>query len=402
MKIFWFFPTSGDGHYLASAVGARAVDLAYLRQVAQAVDSLGFYGALLPTGRPYEDTWLVASSLVTSTQRMRFIVAVRPGLMSPTLSARMAATLDRLSSGRVILNIVTSGDPVENAGDGIYLSHDERYELTGEFLEIWRGVASGKELTFNGKHLSVRDAKLLLPFVQKPHPQLYLGGSSPIAMQITAKHIDAYLTWGETVDQVAEKIKTVRALAEAQGRSVRFGIRLHVIVRETEEEAWAAADNLIRYIDDDTIAAAQKIKERTESVGQRRMTQLHGGRRDSLVVAPNLWAGVGLVRGGCGTALVGAPENVAARIREYESVGIEEFIFSGYPHLEESYRVAELLFPLLKPQAPELPATAGEIRASGEVIAHNLYGQGHPQRAQRDPSFARPVRADIFVVPGAE
>ncbi len=375
MKIFWFLPTSGDGRHLASTVGARKVDFGYLKQLAQATEEQGFYGVLIPTGRPYEDTWVVASSLIAATNRLRFIVAVRPGLASPTLAARMGSSFDRLSNGRLIINIVTSGDPVENAGDGIYLSHDDRYELADEFLQIWRGLATGEELTFEGKHLSVRGAKLLLPFVQKPYPPLYLGGSSPAGLRLGAKHIDTYLTWGEPVELVAEKVEAVRALAAAEGRTVRFGIRLHVIVRETEAEAWAAADDLIRYVDEKTIAAAQKIKERTESVGQKRMTQLHGGNRQSLVVGPNLWAGIGLTRGGCGTALVGSPENVAARIREYQSVGIGEFIFSGYPHLEESYRVAELLFPLLPLEKPPVPQLNGNIRASGEVIAHNLYAQ---------------------------
>jgi alkanesulfonate monooxygenase len=372
MKVFWFFPTAGDGRYLASSVGGRAIDLHYLKQIAQAVDELGYYGALLPTGRPYEDTWVVASAMVTATRRMKFIVAVRPGLMSPTLSARMTATLDRLSEGRVIINIVTAGDPVENAGDGLHLSHDDRYALTDEFLHVWRGILSGQDVTFKGKHIDIRGGKALLETVQKPYPPLYLGGSSEAALDVTARHIDTYLTWGEPVDAVAEKVEAVRRRAADHGRTVKFGIRLHTIVRETEKEAWAEADSLIKYVDDATIAAAQKVKERTESVGQKRMTQLHNGRKDSLVVGPNLWAGVGLVRGGCGTALVGDPENVASRIREYQQVGIEEFIFSGYPHLEESYRVAELLFPLIKPERPGTADAPIVRRHRGEAIAHTI------------------------------
>lgn len=355
------------------------MDLAYLQQIASAVDRLGYYGALVPTGRPYEDTWLVASALLAATQRMRFIVAVRPGLMSPTLSARMAATFDRLSRGRLILNVVMSGDPIENAGDGIFLSHDQRYELADEFLTVWRALSLGKEVSFEGKYVQVREAKLLLPFVQQPSPELYLGGSSPVALQLTAKHIDVYLSWGEPVELVAEKIQAVRALAAEAGRTVRFGIRFHVIVRETEREAWDAAEQLIRYVDQNTISAAQAIKERTESVGQRRMTALHNGNRDSLRLGANLWAGVGLVRGGNGTALVGDPYQLAARLREYQEIGIEEFILSGYPHLEEAYRVAELLFPLLTPEPPLAPAPVAPLVAAGEVIAHNLYADAPPR-----------------------
>lgn len=378
MKVFWFLPTAGDGRHLASSHGARAVDFDYLRQIAQAADQLGYYGVLLPTGRAYEDTWLVGSSLIAATRRLRFIVAIRPGLMSPTLSARMAATFDRLSGGRLLINIVTAGDPVENAGDGLHLSHEDRYALTNEFLHVWRALGRGETVNFLGKHLDVRDGKLLLPPVQAPYPALYLGGSSRPAMEVAAKHVDYYLTWGEPVAAVAEKIAAVRELAAAAGRTVRFGIRLHVIVRETEAEAWAAADDLIKYVTDDAIAAAQAVKSRTESEGQRRMNALHDGRRDKLVVAPNLWAGVGLIRGGAGTALVGNPENVAARIREYAALGIDSFIFSGYPHLEEAYRAAELLFPLLNPEPPAVPGVGedghpGAVRATGEAIAQTIF-----------------------------
>jgi alkanesulfonate monooxygenase len=372
VEVHWFFPTAGDGRYLASAKGGRAVDLGYLTQIAQAIDQLGYAGALLPTGRAYEDTWLVASAMLPVTKRMKFIVALRPGIMSPTLSARMAATFDRLSEGRLCVNIVSAGDPIENGGDGLHLDHDARYRLTNEFVEVWRRLVRGEEVDHKGEYLDIRKGKLLLLPLQQPNPTLYLGGSSPIAMEIAAKHIDVYLTWGEPVAQVAEKIAMVRKLAAAEGRTVRFGIRLHVIVRETEEEAWAAADDLIKYVDDAAIAQAQKIKERTESHGQKRITALHNGRRDALVVAPNLWAGIGLVRGGCGTALVGNPENVAQRVKEYADLGIDTFIFSGYPHLEESFRVAELLFPLIKPTMPSTAGAPKVQRHRGEAVAHNF------------------------------
>jgi len=156
-----------------------------------------------------------------------------------------------------------------------------------------------------------------------------------------------YLTWGEPLAAVAEKIQRVREAAAKRGRVVRFGLRLHVIVRETSAEAWQVAESLISHLTDDTIAAAQAAMAHFDSVGQQKMSALHGGRRDRLLVAPNLWAGVGLVRGGAGTALVGDAQEVADRIKEYATLGIDHFIFSGYPHLEEAYHVAELLFPLL-------------------------------------------------------
>ncbi|MBT0719704.1 FMNH2-dependent alkanesulfonate monooxygenase [Rosenbergiella collisarenosi] len=347
LNLFWFLPTHGDGRYLGTTQGGRPVDLAYLQQVAIAADNLGFYGVLIPTGKSCEDAWLVASALAPVTKKLRYLVAVRPGLQPPTLAARMAATLDRLSEGRLLINVVTGGDPVENKGDGIFLSHAERYRVTDEFLDIYSRLLQGDKVDYQGEHLHVEGAEILFPPVQPGGPPLFFGGSSEPAIDVAAKHIDTYLTWGEPPAAVAEKLAVVRERAQQTGRTINYGIRLHVIVRETEEEAWAAAEKLIAHVDDDTIAAAQKIFARMDSTGQSRMSALHSGSRDNLEISPNLWAGVGLVRGGAGTALVGNPEQVAARIREYQALGIDNFIFSGYPHLEEAHRFAELVMPLL-------------------------------------------------------
>jgi len=370
MKVFWFLPTHGDGRYLGTAEQARSVNYGYLKQVAQAADELGFEGVLLPTGRSCEDAWVVASTLVPATTKLKFLVAIRPGITSPTAAARMAATFDRLSGGRLLINVVTGGDPDEAVGDGVFLTHDERYEVTEEFLTIWREAVAGRAISLSGKHLRVENAKVLYPAVQKPHPPLYFGGSSKVAYGLAARQVDVYLTWGEPPRQVEEKISAIRRLAEEQGRTVKFGIRLHVIVRETEQEAWAAANDLIRYVDDETVAKAQKAFARFDSEGQRRMAQLHSGSREELEVSPNLWAGVGLVRGGAGTALVGDPATVAKRMQEYTDIGIETFILSGYPHLEEAYRMADLLFPHL-PVPSRSTAPFGNITGPfGELVAN--------------------------------
>lgn len=347
INVFWFLPTHGDGRYLGTTQGGRPVDLAYLQQVALAADNLGFYGVLIPTGKSCEDAWLVASALAPLTRRLRYLVAVRPGLQPPTLAARMATTLDRLSQGRLLINVVTGGDPVENKGDGIFLNHSERYAVTREFLEIYSRLMRGEKVDYQGEHLQVEGAEVLFPTAQAGGPPLYFGGSSEAATDVAAQQVDTYLTWGEPPEQVAEKIAAVRKKADAAGRKLEYGIRLHVIVRETEAEAWAAADRLIAHLDDETIASAQKIFARMDSAGQARMQALHQGSRDNLRIGPNLWAGVGLVRGGAGTALVGDPQQVAERIKEYQALGITNFIFSGYPHLEEAHRFAELVMPLL-------------------------------------------------------
>jgi len=294
---------------------------------------------------------VVASSLIGATRRLRFLVAIRPGISSPGLAARMAATFDRLSNGRLLINVVTGGDQAELEGDGLFASHGERYQITDEFLQIWRSTLERSHesgsIDFDGTHLRSRNGRVLFPPVQKPYPPLYFGGSSPAAHDLAARQVDVYLSWGEPPAAVAEKIADIRRRAAEHGRTLRFGIRLHVIVRETNEAAWRAADELISKLDDATIARAQAAFSKMDSEGQRRMAALHGGRRDKLEVSPNLWAGVGLVRGGAGTALVGDAATVAARMQEYADLGIETFILSGYPHLEEAYRFAELTFPLL-------------------------------------------------------
>jgi alkanesulfonate monooxygenase len=347
-NILWFLPTHGDGRYLGTSIGGREVDFNYLRQIAQAADQLGYYGVLLPTGRSCEDSWVVASAVAPFTERLRYLVAVRPGLQSPTVAARMTATLDRLTNGRLLINVVTGGDPVENKGDRILLDHDARYEVTREFLGVYNDLLAGKTVNLEGKHIHIEDGRLLFKPIQSPRPPLYFGGSSDAGIDVAVDSVDKYLTWGEPPAQVADKVNRVKAAASQRGRNLSFGIRLHVIVRETTEEAWRAADDLIKHVTDETVASAQKIFSRMDSIGQRRMMQLHGGRRDQLEISPNLWAGVGLVRGGAGTALVGDPETVAARIKEYQDIGIDTFILSGYPHLEEAYRFAELVFPRLE------------------------------------------------------
>ena len=372
LNLFWFIPTHGDSRYLGTSQGARTVDAAYLQQVAVAADTLGYDGVLLPTGRSCEDAWVVASSLINATKNLKFLVAIRPGLSTPGLAVRMAATFDRLSGGRLLINVVTGGDQGELEADGLYADHASRYEISDEFIRIWRATLSGEGgaagFDFHGKHLTVKGAKNLYPAVQKPYPPLYFGGSSAPAHELAAEQMDVYLTWGEPPAAVAEKIADIRARAAKHGRTVRFGIRLHVIVRETNEQAWAAAEELIKHLDDDVIAKAQASLGKMDSEGQRRMAALHGGSRDKLEVSPNLWAGVGLVRGGAGTALVGDPETVVARIQEYAALGIDTFIFSGYPHLEESYRFAELVFPLLgkgkDAGAQSITGPFGEMMAS--------------------------------------
>ncbi|WP_285680235.1 LLM class flavin-dependent oxidoreductase [Actinoplanes sp. NBRC 103695] len=351
MDFHWFLPTNGDsrdivggghGTPVGSAGGVRPLTVGYLGQIARSAEQLGFTGALTPTGAWCEDAWLTTAMLTEVTERLKFLVAFRPGLISPTLAAQMASTFQRLSGGRLLLNVVTGGEAHEQRSYGDFLSKDERYARSDEFLGIIRALWRGETVTHEGKHLHVENAKLSrLP---DPIPEIYFGGSSQAAGPVAVNHTQVYLTWGEPPAQVAEKLAWIRGIG---GGHLRFGIRLHVITRDTAEQAWAEADRLLQGISPESIAAVQAGLRRSESVGQQRMLDLHGGSRDGLLVSPNLWAGVGLVRGGAGTALVGSHSEVADRIEEYASLGISEFILSGYPHLEEAYWFGEGVLPEL-------------------------------------------------------
>ncbi len=368
ITLHWFLTTSGDGRAVVGAYhGARAVtpsggglrtpDIDYLALQAQAADRLGFTGVLTPTGTWCEDAWLTSAALARETRRLKFLVAFRPGLINPTLAAQMTATLQRQTGGRVLLNVVTGGEPAEQRRFGDFASKDERYARTAEFLQVVRGAWSGVPFDFHGEHYRVEGATVSAP--PDPIPDLYFGGSSDAALPVAARHTDVYLTWGEPPAQVAEKIARVRALAQDVGRTVRFGIRLHTISRDTSAQAWAEAQRFLDALDPAVVAAAQAALRTSESEGQRRMLALNRGSKDDLVVAPNLWAGVGLVRGGAGTALVGSHAEVADRIEEYHRLGIEEFIFSGYPNLEESFWFGENVIPILRSRGL-LDAPAGD------------------------------------------
>jgi alkanesulfonate monooxygenase len=359
VRLHWFLPTNGDSRSdlsLGNAVGEagsrvlgdgdeRAPEIGYMGLIAQAAERLGFAAALTPTSSWCEDAWIMTAALTQLTRKFKFLVAFRPGLQSPTLAAQMAATFQRISGGRLLLNLVTGGDDVEQRRFGDHLGKTARYARTGEFMHVFRQLWSGRPVDFTGEHFDVRGAQIVTHPVW---PEVYLGGSSDAALDVAAGYADVYLTWGEPPDAVAEKLERVRERARVAGTELRFGIRLHVIARDTSAEAWAKAQQLLDGLDPQAIARAQAIQRASQSEGQRRMVALHEGQTDALEVSPNLWAGIGLVRGGAGTALVGSHDEVAERIAEYHDLGIDEFILSGYPHLEEAYRVGEGVMPALR------------------------------------------------------
>jgi alkanesulfonate monooxygenase len=347
--LHWFLPTSGDGRTLVQAgeaarsanrsrpsvqtPGAREATLEYLVQVARAAEDAGFDAALTPTGTHCPDAWITTAAVAQHARRLRFLVAFRPGTISPTLAAQQAATYQRFTGGRLALNIVTGGEDVEQRRFGDGLGKDDRYARTAEFLTILRGAWSGEPFDFHGEHLWAEGAFAGGSYAR---PEIWFGGSSDAAIRVAAEHADVVLTWGIPPAPAAEHAERVRVAAREYGRSPRFGIRLHVVTRDTAAEAWEAAEALLADADEDVVAAAQRTLAAEQSVGQQRMVALHGGRREDLEIYPNLWAGPGLLRGGAGTALVGSHAEVADRIAEYRSAGYDEFVLSGWPHDEEA------------------------------------------------------------------
>ncbi|MEV2225027.1 LLM class flavin-dependent oxidoreductase [Nocardia vinacea] len=353
LSFHWFLPTYGDsrgliaGGHGTSMSGDRPASLRYLNQIGAAAEDNGFEAVLTPTGAWCEDAWLTTAMLVETTETLKFLVAFRPGLVSPTLAAQMAGTYQRHSRGRLLLNVVTGGEPHEQQAYGDFLDKEQRYARTAEFLHVVRELWESREpISFEGTHIQIRDA--LLNNHPDPIPPVFFGGSSGPAGPVAARYADTYLTWGEPPAAVGKKLDWIRGLAAAEGRELSYGLRIHVISRDTSEAAWAVADRLLSGLDPAEIARVQASLARSESEGQRRMLELHGGRTDRLEIAPNLWAGVGLVRGGAGTALVGSHEEVADRLIEYADLGITHFILSGYPHIEEAYWFGEGVLPILE------------------------------------------------------
>jgi alkanesulfonate monooxygenase len=367
LKLHWFLPTSGDARSLVGAgqgvpgsgraelsgrraEGFREPTIDYLAEVARTAEQLGFEGVLTPTGTFCEDAWLVTAALLRETSRLKFLVAFRPGVINPVLAAQMAAAYQRISGGRLMLNIVTGGEPREQARFGDTDPKATRYARTEEFLSVVRGAWDESPFDFKGQVFDVAGAQVSGGI--DPRPDIYFGGSSGPAGPVAATHADVYLTWGEPPEQVAEKLDWMRSLAAEQGRTLRFGLRIHTLSRDTSEEAWRHAQWLLDGLDPQLIADAQAALRGSESTGQARMLALrdrtsYADARE-LEVSPGLWTGVGLVRGGAGTALVGSHDEVAERLAEYHALGIDEFILSGYPHVEEAWWFGEGVIPRLR------------------------------------------------------
>ncbi|SHE53512.1 alkanesulfonate monooxygenase [Seinonella peptonophila] len=342
MEIIWWLPTQGDRRYIGEGK-TRGTDHSYLQQVAQAIDFLGYDAMFLGSGSHCEDAWVSASAVASLTKHARFLLAQRPSSITPSVLARMAATFDRMFQGRVSFNIVSGISSHELEADGVFLNHDQRYEHTGEFLEIFNRLMSGQEVTYEGKYISVNAAKLQFPPVQEPHPPIYMSGTSEIALTIAAKYADVYLLFGETPEKAKEIVDIVSQKAKKYNREIRFGMCMYIIVREREEHAWEIANNMIKHVSTDQIEQFKKTLLNNESDCIKRRTSAIE-ESGSLHLTEHLWAGTQLLHLGP-VAVVGDPDSVTSCLQEYIDIGVSTFVFSGVPNLEEAYQVAELVLP---------------------------------------------------------
>ncbi|MEK5058332.1 MULTISPECIES: LLM class flavin-dependent oxidoreductase [unclassified Paenibacillus] len=356
----WFIPTNGDGRYIGTLL-ERKPSQEYFIQVAQAAEKAGYEFTLIPAGGDCWDGWIVGSWVAAHTTKLKPLIAMRPGLISPVLAARMASTLDQMSGGRALINVVTGHYPqdLKATGDPLHGSHDERYERTKEFLDVVKGVwgedGSGAGFDYEGKHYSVEGGVSKPAPVQNPHPPLYFGGSSVSGKKVAAESADVYLMWAEPLEwiqgQIAEMEQHLAELKDNTGveRTLRYGIRAQLVVRETEEEAWAAAWNILSKVEPDQLKNQEKLHAKTDATNQKRQMDLYEqSKEQDYIIGPNLWSGLSAVRGGGAVAFVGTPEQVSDRLLEFVDAGVSSFILSGYPHLEEAEISGRLLMPLVK------------------------------------------------------
>jgi alkanesulfonate monooxygenase len=347
-ELLWFCQLAADGEFLGAGPMRRPT-LPYLGSLVETAAEMGFSSLLTATNFHAEhDAWTASVATLARTQGAGLLIAVRPGMFHPAIFAKMAATAATFFPGRVRINVVTGSNPAENAMYGDAETHDTRYARTHEWISLVKRLWTEAVVDHDGAFYQCRGAVL----EPKPSPMIpiYVGGHSAPAQQLSAELADVYLVWADTLDGVAARVATMRAAEQAAGRSVRIGMRCHVVVRETEAEAWQAAERLISRIDPTVRASFIEVSGRADSEGQRRQQALASG--SSLLVEPNLWAGVGLARTGVGVAIVGDPDQVHEKLRAYQALGISTFILSGYPHLEECRRFGELVMPRWRASAP--------------------------------------------------
>jgi alkanesulfonate monooxygenase len=344
-EIAWFSALCGDDYeYLGVPDGSLRSNYEHCGEIVRRADAHGFQNILLPSGWIVgQDALAFASAMAPQTQQINQLVALRMGEVWPPMLARALATVDHIAKGRLCINIISSDMP------GMKESNEIRYERASEIIQILQGMWRTRgPFEWQGKYyqISLPNTDAAQPYQQNGGPMMYFGGISPAAQDLCAKHCDVFLMWPETEDRIAETMRIMSEKAAAYGRQIDFGFRSHVIVRETEAEARAAADRLISKLD---LAKGAEIKARSmdsQSAGVKRQDELRAQSTD-LYIEPHLWSGIGLARSGCASAIVGDPDQVLAKLNRYMDMGMRSFILSGYPHLDECDLFAKHVLPKL-------------------------------------------------------
>ena len=336
VEVAWFAALCDDD---AEQLGVPAPDLLsswdHCREIVVAADRGGFDNVLCPSGYQLGiDAPTFAAAVGPLTEQIRLLVAVRSGELWLPQLARQLASLDQVLGGRLTVNVISSDRP------GEALPGEARYQRTREEMAALRVLLDGQDLVAHGEFVDLEVPAPRVRTVSGRCPQLYFGGLSDPARDVAAEHADVYLMWPDVLPVVADTVADLRARAAAHGRTLRFGYRCHVVVRETEAEARAAAAHLVAALDDEVGAELRSRSLDSTSAGVRRQAELRDAAGDEGFVEDHLWTGIGRARSGCGAAIVGDPDQVRAKLEAYRDVGIEAFILSGYPHLDEGERFA--------------------------------------------------------------
>jgi len=371
IDIFWRLPTHGEPSSHRSRVPFRGdwfpgndqrekaglgtgdafTYIDYLAEIARAAEISGFQGGLIPSFPMTDEPWAISSFLARETRTFRFMIAFQPGFLNPVTAARMTASLHRASGGRALYNIITGGGGPSQLWWGDSVGHDDRYTRTTEFLDVLRGVWSGGPFSYRGKFYQVEDAGLPDPLSQEAFPEIYFSGSSDAALVSASRHADYYLSWLEPFDALRDKFNRVKERTDALGRKIKCAVRVDIVARPTEEEAWEEVRRGFENVDPQTLATFKRLSEGTESVGAKRQGSLRPGTLNSyrdLIIEPNVWSGFNLLRGGQTQGIVGSYEQVAERLDDLVRLGADAFILASTPHLEEAYRVGEEVLPLVR------------------------------------------------------
>ena len=354
-EVSWFAPIcDGDDRYLGQRDAQFKSNWENTSAIVRTADKAGFRNILCPSSYQVgQDTLPFVSSVAPLTEKINFLAAIRSGEVHPAMLGRTLATLDHLLKGRLTLNIISSNLPGED------LPSEARYQRSREVIQILQQAWTQDHIDFKGDFYSMQiDSKPAKPY-QKGGPLLYFGGYSPAALDLCAEFCQVYLMWPDTRPNLARQIEVMKKKASAYGRQLDFGLRVHVVVRETEEEARAYAASLLSRLDDESGA---KIRDRAldaKSLGVSKQQQIRESADQEGYAEDLLFTGIGRARSGCGAALVGSPAQIIERIKEYQDMGFRSFIFSGYPHLNECELFARWVLPNL--QTISLPETYGKI-----------------------------------------